>query len=34
VLNSIYEIDEFAPADLAAFDVVREAAEKIGAPPE
>jgi phosphonate transport system substrate-binding protein len=34
VLDSIYEIDEFAPADLTAFDVVREAAEKVGAPAE
>jgi phosphonate transport system substrate-binding protein len=30
VLDSIYEIDEFAPADLDSFDVVREAAEELG----
>jgi phosphonate transport system substrate-binding protein len=30
VLDSIYEIDEFAPADLAAFDVVRQAADELG----
>lgn len=32
VLNSIYEITSFAPADLPAFDIVRQAAEAIGAP--
>ena len=30
VLNSVYEIDEFAPADLEAFDIVRQAAEQLG----
>ena len=30
VLDSIYEIDEFAPADLEAFDVVRQAANELG----
>lgn len=30
VLDSIYEIDEFAPADLEAFDVVRQAAQELG----
>jgi phosphonate transport system substrate-binding protein len=30
VLDSVYEIDEFAPADLDAFDVVREASEQLG----
>ena len=29
-LDAVYEIDEFAEADLDAFDVVREAAEKVG----
>ncbi len=29
-LDAVYEIDEFAEADLEAFDVVREAAEKVG----
>jgi phosphonate transport system substrate-binding protein len=33
-LDAIYEIDDLVPADLASFDVVREAAEKVGAPPE
>lgn len=32
VLDSVYEIDEFVPADIASFDIVREAAEKVGAP--
>ncbi len=31
VLQSIYRISKFAPADLASLDVVREAAEKLGA---
>lgn len=30
VLDSVYEIDEFAPADLEAFDIVRQAAEELG----
>lgn len=30
VLTSIYRISEFAPADLASLDVVREAADKLG----
>jgi phosphonate transport system substrate-binding protein len=30
VLNSVYEIDEFAPADLDAFEIVREAAAELG----
>ena len=30
VLDSVYEIDEFAPADLDAFDVVRQAAAELG----
>ena len=30
VLTSIYRISEFAPADLASLDVVREAAAKLG----
>jgi phosphonate transport system substrate-binding protein len=30
VLDSIYEIDEFGPADLDAFDVVRQVAEELG----
>jgi phosphonate transport system substrate-binding protein len=30
VLDSVYEIDEFAPADLAAFDAVRQAAAELG----
>ena len=30
VLDSVYEIDEFAPADLDAFEVVREASEQLG----
>jgi phosphonate transport system substrate-binding protein len=30
VLDSVYEIDEFAPADLEAFDLVRQAAEELG----
>ncbi|MBA2275858.1 MAG: phosphate/phosphite/phosphonate ABC transporter substrate-binding protein [Chloroflexi bacterium] len=29
-LDAVYEIDAFSPADLDAFDVVREAAEKVG----
>jgi phosphonate transport system substrate-binding protein len=31
VLNSIYRISKFAPADLASLDIVREAAQKLGA---
>ena len=34
VLNSIYEIDALVPADLEAFDVVREAASKLDVPVE
>ena len=30
VLDSVYEIDEFAPADLEAFEIVRQAAEELG----
>jgi phosphonate transport system substrate-binding protein len=30
VLDSVYEIDEFAPADLEAFDIVRQAADELG----
>lgn len=30
VLDSVYEIDEFAPADLDAFEVVRQASEELG----
>jgi phosphonate transport system substrate-binding protein len=30
VLDSIYEISEFAPADIAAFDAVREAIDTLG----
>jgi phosphonate transport system substrate-binding protein len=30
VLDSVYEIDEFAPADLEAFDIVRQAAAELG----
>ncbi|MEO8510617.1 MAG: phosphate/phosphite/phosphonate ABC transporter substrate-binding protein [Chloroflexota bacterium] len=30
VLDSVYEIDEFAPADLDAFEIVRQAADELG----
>jgi phosphonate transport system substrate-binding protein len=30
VLDSVYEIDEFAPADLDAFEIVRQAAAELG----
>jgi phosphonate transport system substrate-binding protein len=30
VLDAVYEIDEFAPADLASFDLVRQAAAELG----
>jgi phosphonate transport system substrate-binding protein len=30
VLDAVYEIDEFAPADLEAFDIVRQAADELG----
>ena len=30
VLNAVYEIDEFAPADLDAFEIVQQAADELG----